>query len=125
MNYMFLIYGEPAKLAITEPAAIAAAIAAHGAIMDETTALGKLKGCSPLEPTSTALTVRNDRGTVTAVDGPFAETREVLAGYYVLDCADLEEAKGRAARISAAGCGTTVEIRAQRTVPARTVQQHA
>jgi hypothetical protein len=67
----------------------------------------------PLEPTATATTVRVQNGKVLITDGPFAETKEQLAGYYILDCQDLDEALAWAAQIptgcrGGAGC---VEVR--------------
>ena len=72
-----------------------------------------LRGTDPLEPTSTATTVRLKDGNVVVTDGPFAETKEQLAGYYILDCKDLDEALEWAARIpsSCGGAAGCVEVR--------------
>jgi hypothetical protein len=73
-----------------------------------------LRGGHALHSTSTATTVRVNGGRggdILATDGPYAETKEVLTGYYVLECADLEEAVKTAARIPAAWQGGAVEIR--------------
>jgi len=72
-----------------------------------------IKGGQALYPTSTATTVRvtgGKGGDVVTSDGPYAETKEVLTGYYVLECADLDEAVEVAARIPAAWAGA-VEVR--------------
>jgi hypothetical protein len=95
--------------------------AAHWAVMDETRAKGIFHGAEPLHPTATATTVRIDGGRPLVIDGPFAETKEQLAGYYILDCKDLDEAIAWAARIptackGAAGC---IEIRPMAQLPAR------
>ncbi|MGH9433872.1 MAG: YciI family protein, partial [Terriglobia bacterium] len=87
--------------------------AQHRALMDDTAHRGILRGADPLEPTATATTVRVQNGKVLISDGPFAETKEHLAGYYILDCKDLDEALEWAAKIptecgGAAGC---VEVR--------------
>jgi len=63
-----------------------------------------------LQPVTTATSVRRRDGKVETMDGPFAETREHLAGYYVIDCADLDEAVTWAAQIPGAALGT-VEVR--------------
>jgi hypothetical protein len=72
-----------------------------------------LRGGNALYPTATATTVRVDGGKggdVVATDGPYAETKEALTGYYVLECADLDEAVAVAATIPAAWNGA-VEVR--------------
>ncbi len=70
----------------------------------------KFLGGAPLHPTSTAATVRLRDGKRLVTDGPFAETREQLGGYYLVDARDLDEAIGIAARIPGARRGT-VEVR--------------
>src|SRR5690349_7756763 len=94
---------------------------AHWEVIEETTRKGILQGCEPLAPTRTATTVRVQNGAVLTTDGPFAETKEQLAGYYILDCKDLNEAIGYAARIPSA-CGGKqgcIEIRALPGLPGR------
>ena len=75
-------------------------------------ASGALRGGAELQPTSTATTVRVRSGEVLLTDGPFAETKEQLAGYYVIDCASLDDAIELAAAIPGASHGT-IEIRPQ------------
>ena len=75
-------------------------------------ASGVLRGGAELQPTSTATTVRVRSGEVLLTDGPFAETKEQLAGYYVIDCDSLDEAIELAAAIPGASHGT-IEIRPQ------------
>jgi hypothetical protein len=73
-----------------------------------------LRGGNALYPSTTATTVRvsgGKGGDVLTTDGPYAETKEVLTGYYVLECADLEEAVKVAAQIPAAWNGGSVEVR--------------
>ena len=87
--------------------------AGHWAVMDETEKRGIFRGAEPLKPTSTATTVRIHNGKPLITDGPFAETKEQLAGYYILDCKDLDEAIAWAAKIPTAcqggeGC---IEVR--------------
>jgi hypothetical protein len=73
-----------------------------------------LRGGEALYPTATATTVRvtgGKGGDVVTTDGPYAETKEALTGFYLLECADLDEAVQVAARIPAAWAGGAVEIR--------------
>jgi hypothetical protein len=71
---------------------------------------GLLVGVKRLRSVESATSVRVRGGETAITDGPFAITKEVLAGYYILDCEDLNEALTQAARIPAAGWGT-VEVR--------------
>jgi hypothetical protein len=71
---------------------------------------GRYLAAAPLHPVSTATSVRVRDGKRLVTDGPFAETREQLGGYYLIDASDLDEAIGIAARIPGARRGT-VEIR--------------
>jgi len=71
---------------------------------------GLLVGVKRLRSVESATSVRVREGGTEIIDGPFAVTKEVLAGYYILDCADLDEALKHAARVPAAGWGT-VEVR--------------
>jgi hypothetical protein len=86
----------------------------------ETRKRGVLVAVNPLARTTAATTVRMDNGKVLATDGPFAETREQLAGYYVLDCKDLDEAIAWAAKIptKCGGAQGAVEIRPIQAIPA-------
>ena len=71
---------------------------------------GRLIAAEPLEPVATATTVRVRNGKVTVTDGPFAETAEALAGFYLLEAKDLNEAIQLAARIPPAREGS-IEVR--------------
>jgi hypothetical protein len=71
---------------------------------------GKFVSANPLQPVSTATNVRVREGRRLVTDGPFAETREQLGGYFLIDARDLDDAIGIASRIPAASWGT-VEIR--------------
>jgi hypothetical protein len=71
---------------------------------------GKLLAAEPLEPVETATSVRVRNGRVTITDGPFAETKEQLAGFYLVDAADLDEAIQIASKIPPAREGT-IEVR--------------
>lgn len=105
MRYLILIYENEATTPQDD--------AEFGKWMDYTERLkasGCLRGGEALQPTSTATTVRKQGGKVITTDGPFAETKEQLGGYYLVDCKDLDEAIKWAAEIPSAGRGP-VEVR--------------
>jgi hypothetical protein len=77
---------------------------------------GKFLSAHPLQPVETATTVRLREGKRLVTDGPFAETREQLGGYFLVDASDLDDAIGIASRIPAARWGT-VEIRPVTEIP--------
>ncbi|MFO0956688.1 MAG: YciI family protein [Isosphaeraceae bacterium] len=107
MQYIFLIYGAESRWTEEERAAC---IVDSLAICERLSAQGKLRGSAPLEPVSTAVTVRVRAGQTLMTDGPFAETAEQLGGFYLLDLADLDEAIAIAASLPPASRGA-VEIR--------------
>jgi len=82
----------------------------YGVFTQELRDSGKLLGANELQPTVTATTVRVRNGETLTTDGPFAETKEQLGGYYLLDCADIDEAIAYAARIPSAERGS-IEVR--------------
>jgi hypothetical protein len=96
MRYMFLVYTREGEMS---PEDMAEVMAGHRAVMEETARLGILHGAEPLQPTMTATTVRRQGGKPLVTDGPFAETKEQLGGYYIIDCKDLDEAIAWAAKI--------------------------
>jgi hypothetical protein len=79
-------------------------------------ASGHYRAAAPLHPTPTATSVRVREGKRLVTDGPFAETREQLGGYFLIEAKDLDEAIGIAGRIPAARFGT-VEIRPVMEIP--------
>ena len=85
----------------------------HRALMSQAGQKGILLGCEKLKPTRSATTVRTKDGLPMTMDGPFAETKEQLAGYYILECKDLTEAIDWAKRIPTAcqGGDGSVEVR--------------
>jgi hypothetical protein len=85
-------------------------IAQYQVFDDEASKAGVLMGGNALEAVSTATSVRVRSGQSELLDGPFAETKEQLGGYYVLECKDLDEALHWAAKIPSARYGT-VEVR--------------
>jgi hypothetical protein len=110
MRYVLLIYGNEAEYARMTHEESAALMQSHALFAQEAQKRGLLTGGAPLQPTSTATTVRIRRGKTLITDGPFAETKEQLAGTYVLDCKDLDEAIEMATKIPDALLGS-VEIR--------------
>jgi hypothetical protein len=119
MRYMLLVYSKETDAARRSPQEEQELKAAHWAVMDETAKRGIFRGAEPLKPTSTATTVRTQGGKPLISDGPFAETKEQLAGYYILDCKDLDEALYWAAKIPTGckggeGC---IEVRPIRVIP--------
>ena len=105
MRYVLLIYGSEA-LAREERATI---MRVHPAFLQEVQQRGLLAGGAALQTTSSATTVRVRDGKTMITDGPFAETKEQLAGFYILDCKDLDEAIAMAARVPDAVAGS-IEI---------------
>jgi hypothetical protein len=71
----------------------------------------RVLGSEQLQPATTATTLRVEDGEVLLTDGPFAETKEIFGGYYILDAHDLDEALAFAARMPAARFGGSIEVR--------------
>lgn len=119
MQYLLLIYEEE-KIWTTMPEAERMAIfQEYRAYTEKIQASGHWKGGAPLQPTHTATTVRVRTGKVSTTDGPFAETKEQLAGYYILECKDLDEAIEWAKRIptSCKGGEGCIEVRPVAEIP--------
>lgn len=105
MQYMALIYRDE-----TAPMDMPAVMQAYGAFHQELIAAGHEIVGEPLEGTETATSVRVRGGETQITDGPFAETKEQLGGFYLFDCASLDEAVALAAKIPTAQHGT-IEVR--------------
>jgi hypothetical protein len=99
MRYMLLVYSKESELAEMSQQERDEITAAHWAVMEETAKRGIFRGAEPLKSTATATTVRMQDGKPLITDGPFAETKEQLAGYYILDCNDLDDAISWASKI--------------------------
>ena len=110
MRYLLTIYADESRYATMTPEDSARLMADYGAFGQEAQEAGVLLGGEGLQPTATATTVRVRDGEAMFTDGPFAETREQLGGYYLLECADLDEAARWAAKIPDARSGS-VEVR--------------
>ena len=112
MKYMFLIYVPESDTEDGDPAVIDE----HLAFTRTAIADGSYLGCDALQPPKSATTVRLLGGKIERRDGPFAETREVLGGFYVLDCATLDDAVAYAAKMPPARNGS-IEVRPIATIP--------
>ena len=108
MRYICLIYTDESMEA-TE-AEQQAVMGAYWAFTEAVNKAGVNKGGDALMPTSMATTVRVRDGKTVTTDGPFAETKEQLGGYYMLECANLDEAIEWAAKIPGAAFGS-IEVR--------------
>ncbi len=112
MQYMLLIYGNEQEWANLPEDQLKAMYAAYGTFTQELIDSGAMRGGSELAPVATATTVRVRNGKVLTTDGPFAETREQLGGYYLIEVENLDEAIRWAAKIPSA-LGGSIEIRPQ------------
>jgi hypothetical protein len=110
MRYMLLIYGDEQAGARMSEADAAAQYEAYNAFTKDIVDRGLMQGGDALQPTSTATTVRVRNDETLTTDGPFAETKEQLGGFYVVDCKDLDEAISTAAKIPTARDGS-IEVR--------------
>ena len=115
MEYMLLIYSSEAdgkKMSAAEGQQI---FQGYQTFTQDLTKSGKMKGGAPLEQTTTATTVRIRNGKTVVTDGPFAETKEQLGGYYLVEAKDLDEAISIAAKIPGAKHGS-IEVRPIRKI---------
>lgn len=110
MEFLLLIYHAEAEWAKLAPADHAALYQEYGQLREELTGKGKFLGGSQLRPTTTATSVRVRDSKRVVTDGPFAETKEQLAGYFLVNAHDQDEAIAIAARIPSARNGT-IEVR--------------
>jgi hypothetical protein len=110
MKYLLTIYGEESGFAEATPEDIQQVMAAYQKFGRDASEAGVMLGGEGLQPSGTATTVRVRDGETITSDGPFAETREQLGGYYLLDCRDLDDALSWAARIPGAATGS-IEVR--------------
>jgi len=110
MQYLLLIYSNEAEMAARSPSAIASMTAEYTEFTKGIIQAGQFKAGDRLKPTSSATTVRVRNGQLATTDGPFAETREQLGGYYLIEAKNLDEATAIAARIPGAKIGS-IEVR--------------
>ena len=110
MRYLLTIYDDESGWNDATPEQVGAIMAAYDAFGEKVKAAGAMLGGEGLQTSDTATTVRIRDGETITTDGPFAETREQLGGYYLLECKDLDEAIGWAAQLPGAQTGS-VEVR--------------
>src|SRR5579871_868369 len=110
MQYLLLIYSSEAEAAKMSQAESATLLANYTDFTKSIVQSGHFKAADRLRPVSTATSVRVREGKTMTTDGPFAETREQLGGYYLVDAKNLDEAIEIAARIPSAAYGT-IEVR--------------
>jgi hypothetical protein len=110
MKYLLLIYGNEAADARRPQPEQEREMQAYFEFTDQVNKAGVMAGGEALHPTATATTVRIRDGKLTTTDGPFAETKEQLGGFYLLDCKNLDEAIEWASKIPHAAIGS-IEIR--------------
>jgi len=110
MQYLLMIYRSEAEAGNMDAAARQNMMAEYGAFTQSIIQSGNFKAGDALQPATTATTVRVRDGKTLTTDGPFAETREQLGGYYLVDAKDLDAAIAIAARIPGARFGS-IEVR--------------
>jgi hypothetical protein len=110
MQYIFLIYGDEKQWTRLGPGETEKMYAGYMQYSKALTDAGVMRGGSALKPVSTATTVRSRNGKVTNVDGPFAETKEQLGGYYLVEVPNIEKALEWAAKCPGARDGS-IEVR--------------
>jgi hypothetical protein len=110
MRYLMMVCTDESALSAMSPAEGEAMMAEYAAFGETMGQRGVLQGGERLRPTTDATTVRVRDGEVVTSDGPFAETKEQIGGYYLVDCKDLDEAIDVASKIPGARVGT-IEVR--------------
>ncbi len=110
MQYLLLIHGDEAAMAEARKEDSAAMMAAYGAYMMAMREAGVIKGGERLHPSANATVVRNREGKTSVVNGPYAEAKEQLGGYFVIETPDLDSAIAWAARCPGAQHGS-IEVR--------------
>jgi hypothetical protein len=110
MQYLLLIYSEEKRIAALPQDELGKLMNEFNAFTKSITDSGNMKGNNRLQPTASATTVRVREGKTLMTHGPFAETREQLGGYYLIEAKDLDEATAIAARIPGARHGS-IEVR--------------
>jgi hypothetical protein len=110
MQYMLLIYSNEKQLQARSKAETETMMAAYSAYGEALSKAGVMVGGNRLKPTETATTVRSANGKTQVLNGPYAETREQLGGYFMIEAPDLDAAISWASRCPGASHGT-VEVR--------------
>lgn len=110
MKYLFLLYADEARMPAPGSAELQQQVDAYGRYYDDVSSKGLFQSGDPVQPSSTATTVRVRNGSTQAQSGPAAPGGDQIIGFYVLDCQDQDEAVTYGAKIPAARQGS-VEIR--------------
>ncbi len=110
MKYMLLIYADEAGFKTATPADVGQMMAAYSAYTEALNKAGVLAASDRLQPVASATTVRTSKGKTEVLNGPYAETKEQLGGYYLIDVPDLDTALSWASRCPGAS-GGTMEVR--------------
>jgi hypothetical protein len=110
MKYLLMIYGDESALKASSKAETEQVLAAYGAYLDAMKKAGVVLGTNRLQFSATATTVRVANGKTEVLDGPYAETKEQLGGYLLIDVPDLDTALSWAARCPGATNGV-IEVR--------------
>jgi hypothetical protein len=110
VQYMLLIYENEASWLSLSEVARRASIDRHIAFANDLRRQGRFVYGDALQPISTATSVRHEKGRTLIIDGPFAETKEQLGGFYIIEAEDLDQALADAARISDRD-GEIIEVR--------------
>jgi len=111
MQYAILCYHDEKVTCAWSKEHDDAVMAKLGVVMERLAGQGKLGPVARLLPTTAATTLRNDRESPLVIDGPFAETKEQLLGFYLVDCANLDEVLAIAKELGAANPGGAYEVR--------------
>jgi hypothetical protein len=110
MQYLLMIYGDESKMQAATSADVTKMSAAYTAYTEALKQAGVIRGGERLKPTSTATTVRITDGKTKVLNGPYAEAKEQLGGYYVIDVPDMDSALSWATRCPGASTGV-IEVR--------------
>ena len=110
MQYMLLIHGNEAAMQTAPQAAMEQMMAAYRAYSEALVSAGVIRGGERLHPSSAATVVRAQGGKTQVLNGPYAEIKEQLGGYYIIDVADLDAAIAWAAKCPGASHGA-IEVR--------------
>jgi len=116
VRYLALLYWDEDRRISPASPEYGTVLAAYAEVNRSFQDAGVMVGAAPLENTDTAVSVRVRKGETMVTDGPFAETKERLGGYYLLDCANLDQAVRLAAQIPAVQHGT-IEVRPVMAIP--------
>jgi len=111
VEFMALVYDDPTGWERMSEEEQASAMEGYMTVAQEATAAGALVSGAGLAPTSAATSVRVRNGEALVTDGPYAEVKESLGGYYLFSCETMEEAIAWAAKIPSASHGGAVEVR--------------